>query len=277
MVYDLLTSDEQQLFARLSVFAGGCTLEAAEEVAEADLDTLQSLVDKSLLRFTKARYWLLETIREFAIERLVERGGQTALQQRHLCHLREWVEQVNPQLKGAEQLECLDRLEADHDNFRAALEHGLRGLGDPVEAGRLAAGLLEFWDMRSHYEEARRWFADVFDRRDQIETGMVAEALRGAGLAAYRQGNEGEAVELYLEALTAYEAAMDLRGQSRSWVPRLRRFRDRGRRPGRFVGGAIGGAGHRFEGRLDTGLRVCGARLSYGGCRRRPRRGVGAL
>ena len=213
--YDLLTSDEQQLFARLSVFAGGCTLEAAEEVAGADLDTLQSLVDKSLLRFTKARYWLLETIREFAIERLVERGDQTALQQRHLCHLREWVEQVNPQLKGAEQLECLDRLEADHDNFRAALEHGLRGLGDPVEAGRLAAALLEFWDMRSHYEEARRWFADVFDRRDQIETGMVAEALRGAGLAAYRQGNEGEAVELYLEALTAYEAAMDLRGQSR--------------------------------------------------------------
>ena len=163
-----------------------------------------------------------------------------------------WVEQVNPHLKGAGQLECLDRLEADHDNFRAALEHGLRGLGDPVEAGRLAAALLEFWDMRSHYEEARRWFADVFDRRDQIETGMVAEALRGAGLAAYRQGNEGEAVELYLEALTAYEAAMDLRGQSRV-VPRLRRFRDRGRRPDRFVGGAIGGAGHCFERRLDKG------------------------
>ena len=69
--------EEQQLFARLSVFAGGCTLEAAEEVCDADLDTLQSLVEKSLLRFTDGRYWMLETIREYAAERL-ERGGEPA-------------------------------------------------------------------------------------------------------------------------------------------------------------------------------------------------------
>ena len=68
--YELLCDEEQQLFARLSVFAGGCTLEAAEEVADADLDTLQSLVEKSLLRFTDGRYWMLETIREYAAERL---------------------------------------------------------------------------------------------------------------------------------------------------------------------------------------------------------------
>ena len=72
--YDLLSPDEQQLFARLSVFAGGCTLEAAEDVAGADLDTLQSLVEKSLLRFTGERYWMLETIREYAAERLGESG-----------------------------------------------------------------------------------------------------------------------------------------------------------------------------------------------------------
>ena len=68
--YDLLSEEEQRLFARLSVFAGGCTLEAAEEVADADLDTLQSLVEKSLLRFSDERYWMLETIREYAAERL---------------------------------------------------------------------------------------------------------------------------------------------------------------------------------------------------------------
>ncbi len=74
--YELLSPEEQHVFARLSVFAGGCTLEAAEEVAEADLDTLQSLVEKSLLRFTDGRYWMLETIREYASERL-EKAGET--------------------------------------------------------------------------------------------------------------------------------------------------------------------------------------------------------
>jgi predicted ATPase/class 3 adenylate cyclase len=81
--YDLLSPEEQELFARLCVFAGGCTLEAAEEVCEADLDTLQSLVDKSLLRFTEGRYWMLETIREYAGERLAARGERDSLFERH--------------------------------------------------------------------------------------------------------------------------------------------------------------------------------------------------
>ena len=72
--HDLLSPEEQELFARLAVFAGGCTLEAAETVADADLDTLQSLVEKSLLRHTDERFWMLETIREYAVERLEERG-----------------------------------------------------------------------------------------------------------------------------------------------------------------------------------------------------------
>ena len=76
--YDLLAPEEQQLFARLSVFAGGCTLEAAEEVCGADLDILQSLVEKSLLRFTNERYWMLETIREYASGRLAKSGEASA-------------------------------------------------------------------------------------------------------------------------------------------------------------------------------------------------------
>ena len=76
--YELLSAEEQQLFARLSVFAGGCTLEAAEEVCDADLDTLQSLVEKSLLRFTDGRYWMLETIREYASRRLAEAANEIA-------------------------------------------------------------------------------------------------------------------------------------------------------------------------------------------------------
>jgi predicted ATPase len=84
--YDLLSEDEQRLFARLSVFAGGCTLEAAEEVADADLDTLQSLVEKSLLRYSNERFWMLETIREYAGERLNAAGLARSARQRHaLC------------------------------------------------------------------------------------------------------------------------------------------------------------------------------------------------
>ena len=84
--YELLDEAEQQLFARLSVFAGGCTLQAAEEVADVDLDTLQSLVDKSLLRFTDGRYWMLETIREYAAERLESDLELEGLQRAHAEH-----------------------------------------------------------------------------------------------------------------------------------------------------------------------------------------------
>ena len=81
--YELLTPEEQQLFARLSVFAGGCTLEAAEEVCDADLDTLQSLVEKSLLRFSNERYWMLETIREYAASRVGEEVEAGSAYPRH--------------------------------------------------------------------------------------------------------------------------------------------------------------------------------------------------
>src|SRR5205807_362777 len=81
--YGLLTPEEQQLFARLAVFRGGCTLEAAEKVAGADVDTLQSLVDKSLIRHMRDRYWMLETIREYAAERLIETPDASDVERRH--------------------------------------------------------------------------------------------------------------------------------------------------------------------------------------------------
>src|SRR5207249_8397166 len=84
--YDLLDEEERLLFERLSVFRGGCTLEAAEEVCDADIDTLQSLIDKSLLRRQGERFWMLETIREYATERLEERGQEDELRRRHADH-----------------------------------------------------------------------------------------------------------------------------------------------------------------------------------------------
>ena len=210
--HELLSPEEQQLFARLSVFAGGCTLEAAEQVAEADLDTLQSLVDKSLLRFTDGRYWMLETIREYAAERLNENGSADRAQDRHLLYFCQWAEGIEPELKRADQLRFLDRLEVDHGNLRAALDHGSSGSGDAVLSARLAAALVEFWDIRSHYAEARLRYGSVVTRRDEIPSSLFAKALYGAGKAAHRQGDQDDACELTRHAVDAFERAGDPTG-----------------------------------------------------------------
>ena len=97
--YELLTEEEKRLFAALSVFAGGCTLEAAESVCDADLDALQSLVDKSLLRHTDERFWMLETIRELALERLEDSGGAEDLRRRYTAYFLELGELAKPELQ----------------------------------------------------------------------------------------------------------------------------------------------------------------------------------
>ena len=120
--YDLLNEGETLLFARLAVFRGGCTLEAAEEVAGASLDVMQSLVDKSLLRHAEERFWMLETIREYAAERLEQQGDGEILRQRHAGYFLRLAEEAEPHLTGSQQALWLERLEAEHDNFRLALD-----------------------------------------------------------------------------------------------------------------------------------------------------------
>ena len=112
---------ERRLFARLSVFAGGCELEAAEDVTKADLDMLQSLVEKNLLRHRGERFPMLETIREFARDRLEQSGEAEELDRRHAELFFALAEEAEPRM-GAVDKEWLDRIEAEHDNLRAALE-----------------------------------------------------------------------------------------------------------------------------------------------------------
>ena len=119
--HDLLSKAEKQLFAHLSVFAGGCTLEAAEEVAGADLDTLESLVEKSLLRYTNERFWMLETIREYAAECLEASGEGDELRQRHAELMLALVQEAWSGLRGSEREHWLDRLDRERANLRAAL------------------------------------------------------------------------------------------------------------------------------------------------------------
>ncbi len=112
---------EQQLFARLAVFAGGCTLDAVEEVCHADLDTLQSLVDKSLLRHTGERFWMLETIREYAVERLEHLPEANRTHERHADWYTRFASEGHARLRGPAQEEWLLRFDADAENLRSAI------------------------------------------------------------------------------------------------------------------------------------------------------------
>ncbi len=175
--HDLLDKDERRLFARLSVFAGGCTLEAAEQVADADLDTLQSLVDKSLVRQTQERFWMLETIREYAAEQLEESGEADELRRRHAEHFLALAGEAEPHLRE-ESGQWLDRLEREHDNLRAALDR-LEASGVSELVLRLAAAVWWFWSLRGHLVEGRRRLESAL-AGDERPTATRANALMGA-------------------------------------------------------------------------------------------------
>ena len=211
---ELLSPDEQQLFARLAVFAGGWTLEAAEEVANADLDTLQSLVEKSLLRFTDGRYWMLETIREFAVERLEESGEADRL---HALLTRQLVELAEaegaPNFLGR-QPAAYARLELEHPNTRAVIEWALaRNRHEAVLS--LTGCLWNFWSTR-HPAEARGWIeVAVADRRGAPDEVWVP-ALLGAGELARWAGDLEQAAQLKEELL---ELLPRFTGADPHWVP----------------------------------------------------------
>lgn len=185
--YELLTPDEQRLFARLAVFRGGATLEAAEEVTDADLDTLGSLVDKSLLRHVDERFVMLETIREYASERLEASGEADDLRRRHADFFLALAEEAEPQVEK-NSTEWLPRLERDLDNFRAALDR-LVTLRETQQALRVAGALVEFWES-AHLNEGRDRLENLLARDDR-PTAQRARALNAAALIA-RQSDDAK-------------------------------------------------------------------------------------
>ena len=227
--HDLLEEEERALFARLSVFVGGCTLEAAEEVCASEgdllllvdvLDGMASLVDKSLLRQQEERgsgeprFFMLETIREYAREKLQESGKAEEIRRRQAEHFLVLAEEAEPQLKGPRQQEWLDRLEEEHDNIRAALGWCF-GAGE-VEAGLRAAGALtHFWRVRGHVSEGRRWLEEGLARTngDDVAPSARAKALVGLGLVvAEQEGDYEKAARLYEKGLALYRELGDLEG-----------------------------------------------------------------
>ena len=212
--YDLLSPEEQQLFARLSVFAGGCTLEAAEEVCDADLDTLQSLVEKSLLRFTDERYWMLETIREYAGEALTKRGKAEELAQRHLHYFLELAETAEPELWAQHTDDWLPRLDPEEANFRTALGHAVAG--DEAEvAVRLAGSIYPFWEIRARHREARAWLERALALGGAVPPSDRAKALVAAGRATSWQSDWPTAIPVLEEAIELSRELDDVQGVGR--------------------------------------------------------------
>ena len=243
--YELLDESEQRLFSRLAVFAGGFTLRAAERVCDADLDTLASLVEKSLVRQGEDRFRMLETIREFALERLEESGELERIRRRHLDFFLEFAgnEKSEVDREAAEWLECL---EVEHDNFRTALEFA-RGLDDPRLELRLASSLADFWEHQGHLAEglerlrealgsdpdgpadirepALQWGSMIALKKGDFETArQLAEEKKRQAAALGDEAGVGSSIQLLGNLATAegrYDEARALLEQSKSIRKRL--------------------------------------------------------
>jgi predicted ATPase len=211
--HELLDAEEQRLFSRLAVFRGGCTLEAAQEVAGADLDTLQSLVDKSLVRHTEERFWMLETIREYAAERLDDAGEAEELRRRHADHVLALAEKARPELHGPGQKEWVWRIEAERDNVRAALGWALDG-EDPALGLRLAAALGHFWWGRGP-GEGLAWLERGLEQQANVAPEIRADALDAAGGTAWFLGDHEYALRLFEDGLAIFRQLGDHRAVAR--------------------------------------------------------------
>jgi tetratricopeptide (TPR) repeat protein len=179
--YELLDDAERCLFARLAVFAGGCTLEAAEGITGADLDTPEALVCKSLVRHAGERFWMLETAGEYALERLADNPGAAVLRGRHAGWFLALAEQAASRLESADQALWLDHIEQEYPNMREALR------GD-ARAARFIAGLRYFWVKRGYLAEGRR-IAEEYLPAVPDEDPAKPMALATASHLAVMQGD----------------------------------------------------------------------------------------
>jgi predicted ATPase/class 3 adenylate cyclase len=196
--YELLESGEQQLFARLGVFVGGCTWGAAEEVCDADVETLQALLDKSLLRRSGDRYWMLETIREFALERHAARSDAPEAMMRRTNYYVRLAEEAHRHHQSAAQGEWIERLDPEHDNIRAAITHA-RELGDGELELRLAVAVAPFRIRRGYYSEVLSSIESALSFPGRPD--LRVDAMHKAGWTASIFGRSHDGERLLREAL----------------------------------------------------------------------------
>jgi predicted ATPase/DNA-binding CsgD family transcriptional regulator len=213
---ELLDDVERTLFRRLSVFVGGCTLEAVEQVCGGDLDALGSLVDKSLVRVDGERFGMLETIREYAGELLGASAEAKDIRREHAAHYLHLAQTAAPSLSGADQAMWRTTLETDHDNLRAALRFSLDA-GDAATALELCAVLWRFWFERGYLSEGRLWLDESLAASSEASLTR-ARSLSGNGVLAHYQGDYDRAEELCQEALELSRSLDDAKGVAEAYT-----------------------------------------------------------
>jgi DNA-binding NarL/FixJ family response regulator len=228
--YDLLSTPEQIMLRRLAVFAGGCSLATAEAVCAGDgveheqvLELLSSLANKSLvvahtLQRSEARYSLLETIRQYAYEKLRASGEWSATHDRHLQCFLQMVEEILPKLRGPYQQLWLNWLEGEYDNIRAALAWSLES--ERTEAGlRIANAIYQYWTVRDNVEEGLAWVERLLAQADEgISPVVRANALAYASFLAGFRGNDSAQMRYGDEAAVVAEAAGDAGKPALAWA-----------------------------------------------------------
>jgi predicted ATPase/DNA-binding CsgD family transcriptional regulator len=223
--FGLLSDDERVVLRRLAVFAGGFQLDAAESVCmdanvmqERVLDSLTALVDRSLVHVEEgarvARYYLLETIRQYASDRLIESGETEAIRTRHLRFFLALAEQAQPEFERAGLIAWLPRLDAELDNIRAALDWSLEAQLY-TDGLRLASALWLFWLLRGHLTEGKQRFELALKTGD-TSPSLKASALAGLGQLLVLRGDLGEAATCAREALVIARAQQDRRLEGRA-------------------------------------------------------------
>jgi predicted ATPase/DNA-binding winged helix-turn-helix (wHTH) protein len=218
--HDLLNDSEQKLFRRFSVFTGGCTMEAAEAVCNTNrdlgidlFDGLSSLVDKNLVQRadhhdSEARFRMLETIREYAVERLATAGEEAFTRRAHAAYCLVLAEEGNPELQPAERAAWLNRCDLEIDNFRAALEF-LFATRDLDWALLLSMALFRFWDMREHLNEGRLRLETVLQLAGAEYTKERAKICIFLGALSTAQGDFPAAASFIEQSLSLYEELGD--------------------------------------------------------------------
>ena len=205
--YDLLSEEEQRLFRALSVFAGGCTLDGAEGVAGADLDTLQSLVEKSLLRYSNERYWMLETVREYAADTLAD---AQELHRRHARFYTEVAVAFELALQGSSGTAASwTRLSDEYQNVRAALAWACGTGGDAHIALELIRALRRFWWQRGAFREGELWCRSALAVSVEEPPGERARAIRALSNMALGTGDLDTSLALLDECLQVARAERD--------------------------------------------------------------------
>ena len=221
--HELLDTREQQLFRRLAAFAGGCTLEAAEAVLDtagcesgAVVGGLMGLLDKNLLRRSErggpeARFEMLETVREYARERLEASGETETIRAAHAAYYRDLAEVAEAKLEGTEQERWLQRLRDEHCNLRTAIASSV-DRGEAGTALRLGCALWRYWLLVGSLSEGRQWLAAALERSGEVPPILRTRALAAAGVLAVYQADYGAATRLCDESLAVARDHGDRRG-----------------------------------------------------------------